>query len=1027
MIWETDVLVIVMACNEHEAGKHKCEPYWPQKVDEKQQYGNITGKTLSFDWQCARVITLSLSSFSVVHLTWCQVCPDFLVRTFRVSADNEERTICQFHYTTWPDHGVPDSVHPILELVRLMRDSQSTESRPILVHCSAGCGRTGTICSIDYVWALLKSGKLREDFSLFEIIADMRRQRTSMVQTVEQYILCYRAVSTLFEQHLKLIDAHTYENVDGDGEPLGSKEKEDGDSLNLSSEPSLSSDTATTVNTPELLISVFEPPIRLTADVLKAETSENKQKVSTANHHHPENGGEVSYASTSTYLHRSRSIAAPADSTSDDLRNEKVVGKATVIRRPSIAKLKALFDNPTPSASSSSSSSQLLSNQLDLASTQPTDDFSARSRLQRSQSIKENIRNVNATFNINLDLSLNQPQSKKSKSYTLSAAKLSVYKKHYSIGNLALGADDQLVARETPNPAEQDCEESVRPAVDSGLVDQRNPFQKPQTHSRIDHLMEDLKLESRSRFREQTVAKSRSESQMGKTADAGEHSTAGSHGQSSTGNSEHTMIKSSVYSRVPLRSQTASVSVTSRPPSLDGPGAPPKPPRTYQHIMDDSCIVRTSEGRLIVTVAQPRGNSRDPSESTTNFIPISRGGNQFAGFNQQPQQQHQQQQHWQQQGPPGQSSIYESIGPRKFNISSPNLVLPDQVTYMTPAEARMKAVQKSAYAEPQTANGGPSLYGNVLASKSYPRSIAQLGGTANSQTPLGDSFNAFLSNKATSYGVDVFGNQHFQYHQAKPAIILQQNFFEPIYSTTAAVSARRQPFLPPRTANLMPTQGTGGPSFVPPPVRPRSISQGTVVTYKRQQPQQPQHPHQLQQQQSSVHQYAESIYSNREMCFSMGPNAAGLNGQMMMGNKTNGHQANFAPIRIQPKENVYAEIGTLKAATSVSIEPQQRQNGTEKSKSTLKQGNMNSTSDSNLKYGAFSKIRNVLKVFRLKGSSGSSGKSTSTPSNNSIAPTEHHRKDDSSKCSNYSTSGSSGTGVPNGAAINPLNGKLIVL
>lgn len=49
MIWETDVLVIVMACNEHEAGKHKCEPYWPQKVDEKQQYGNITGKTLSFD------------------------------------------------------------------------------------------------------------------------------------------------------------------------------------------------------------------------------------------------------------------------------------------------------------------------------------------------------------------------------------------------------------------------------------------------------------------------------------------------------------------------------------------------------------------------------------------------------------------------------------------------------------------------------------------------------------------------------------------------------------------------------------------------------------------------------------------------------------------------------------------------------------------------------------------------------------------------------------------------------------------
>ncbi|CAG2109994.1 unnamed protein product, partial [Medioppia subpectinata] len=198
MIWETDITVIVMACNERESGKYKCESYWPQDNDEPQQYGNIT----------------------VELVKWRQVCPDFLVRTLKVKADSIERTVCQFHYQTWPDHGVPNSVHPILELVRLMRDVQISETRPILIHCSAGCGRTGTLCSIDYVWALLRTGKLREDFSLYLIIKEMRKQRIAMVQTLEQYMLCYKAVATLFEQQLKMIDSHTYENIDGDGEPL---------------------------------------------------------------------------------------------------------------------------------------------------------------------------------------------------------------------------------------------------------------------------------------------------------------------------------------------------------------------------------------------------------------------------------------------------------------------------------------------------------------------------------------------------------------------------------------------------------------------------------------------------------------------------------------------------------------------------------------------------------------------------------------------------------------------------------------
>lgn len=128
--------------------------------------------------------------------------------------DSETRIICQFHYTTWPDHGAPVSMHPILEMVRLMREVQPAEERPILVHCSAGCGRTGTICCIDYVWGLLRRGELDPSFDLCSIISEMRQQRMAMVQTLEQYILCHRAVAALFIDQLKLIDDHTYENLD---------------------------------------------------------------------------------------------------------------------------------------------------------------------------------------------------------------------------------------------------------------------------------------------------------------------------------------------------------------------------------------------------------------------------------------------------------------------------------------------------------------------------------------------------------------------------------------------------------------------------------------------------------------------------------------------------------------------------------------------------------------------------------------------------------------------------------------------
>ncbi|XP_050721220.1 tyrosine-protein phosphatase non-receptor type 22-like isoform X3 [Eriocheir sinensis] len=127
---------------------HKCECYWVNVQGEERQFGNIT------------------VSFAKAR----QVCPDFIVRTLKINyitdgGNSEERTICQFHYVLWPDHGVPETVRPLLDMVRLVRDCQASETLPVLVHCSAGCGRTGTICAIDYVWGLLRAG-----------VKEMRRQ-----------------------------------------------------------------------------------------------------------------------------------------------------------------------------------------------------------------------------------------------------------------------------------------------------------------------------------------------------------------------------------------------------------------------------------------------------------------------------------------------------------------------------------------------------------------------------------------------------------------------------------------------------------------------------------------------------------------------------------------------------------------------------------------------------------------------------------------------------------------------------------
>ncbi|XP_006834423.1 PREDICTED: tyrosine-protein phosphatase non-receptor type 12 isoform X2 [Chrysochloris asiatica] len=179
-----------MACREFEMGRKKCERYWPL-------YGEDPITFAPFKISCEAE----------------QARPDYFIRTLLLEFQNESRRLYQFHYVNWPDHDVPSSFDSILDMISLMRKYQEHEDVPICIHCSAGCGRTGAICAIDYTWNLLKAGKIPEEFNVFNLIQEMRTQRHSAVQTKEQYELVHRAIAQLFEKQLQLYEIHGVQKI----------------------------------------------------------------------------------------------------------------------------------------------------------------------------------------------------------------------------------------------------------------------------------------------------------------------------------------------------------------------------------------------------------------------------------------------------------------------------------------------------------------------------------------------------------------------------------------------------------------------------------------------------------------------------------------------------------------------------------------------------------------------------------------------------------------------------------------------
>ncbi|XP_061165546.1 uncharacterized protein LOC133174437 [Saccostrea echinata] len=178
MIWQENVSSIVMLTNLQEGTKIKCSQYWPD-VNNKNNYGALSVKMMEEKKYAF-----------------------YISRRMIVSHNEKSRSVIQYHYTAWPDYGIPDPLCLVVFLDHVNRTGTNQNSSPTVVHCSAGIGRTGTYIALD---VLNQIGKKTEKVNVAEYVKKMRESRMNMVQTYEQYMTIYLALNEIFKSRVNTI------------------------------------------------------------------------------------------------------------------------------------------------------------------------------------------------------------------------------------------------------------------------------------------------------------------------------------------------------------------------------------------------------------------------------------------------------------------------------------------------------------------------------------------------------------------------------------------------------------------------------------------------------------------------------------------------------------------------------------------------------------------------------------------------------------------------------------------------------
>ncbi|XP_040466677.1 receptor-type tyrosine-protein phosphatase C isoform X2 [Falco naumanni] len=192
MIWEQKATIIVMVTRCEEGKRNKCAQYWPSMENGCAMYGDI-----------------------IVKINESKTCPDYVIQKLHITNGKERtagRDVTHIQFTSWPDHGVPEDPHLLLKLRRRVNALSNFFSGPIVVHCSAGVGRTGTYIGID---AMLEGLDAEGRVDVYGYVVKLRRQRCLMVQVESQYILIHQALveyNQYGETEVSLSELHSYLN-----------------------------------------------------------------------------------------------------------------------------------------------------------------------------------------------------------------------------------------------------------------------------------------------------------------------------------------------------------------------------------------------------------------------------------------------------------------------------------------------------------------------------------------------------------------------------------------------------------------------------------------------------------------------------------------------------------------------------------------------------------------------------------------------------------------------------------------------
>ncbi|NP_001316068.1 receptor-type tyrosine-protein phosphatase F isoform 5 precursor [Homo sapiens] len=169
MLWEHNSTIIVMLTKLREMGREKCHQYWPAERSARYQY----------------FVVDPMAEYNM---------PQYILREFKVTdaRDGQSRTIRQFQFTDWPEQGVPKTGEGFIDFIGQVHKTkeQFGQDGPITVHCSAGVGRTGVFITLSIV---LERMRYEGVVDMFQTVKTLRTQRPAMVQTEDQYQLCYRA------------------------------------------------------------------------------------------------------------------------------------------------------------------------------------------------------------------------------------------------------------------------------------------------------------------------------------------------------------------------------------------------------------------------------------------------------------------------------------------------------------------------------------------------------------------------------------------------------------------------------------------------------------------------------------------------------------------------------------------------------------------------------------------------------------------------------------------------------------------